>query len=127
MHSTSFGRVPFHFPDCGARARLSRGRRVRRAAQSAVDRLGYAEATTDWRAALAHPDVDAVCIAARNFMHREMGLAAAAAKKHVRGEKPLGSTPAETAEIVAAADAAGIRTDRRPELQRRPAVQYAGS
>ena len=126
VHSTSFGRVPFHFPECGARARLviAADASAERA-QSAVDRLGYAEATTDWRAVLAHPDVDAVCITAPNFMHREMGIAAAEAKKHVRGEKPLGRTPAETAEIVAAAEKAGIRTIVGLNYRHAPAVQYA--
>jgi predicted dehydrogenase len=58
-------------------------------------------------------------------MHREMALAAAEAGKHFWGEKPLGRFPAETAEIAAAAERAGIRTIVGLNYRHPPAVQYA--
>ena len=48
-------------------------------AQYAVDVLGYATGTTDYREVLEDPEVDIVSICAPNFLHREVALAAAAA------------------------------------------------
>jgi predicted dehydrogenase len=126
VHSTSYRRVPIHFPECEARAVLVvAADEVEERARSGAERLGYREWTTDWREALAHPDVEAVSITAPNFVHREMAVAAAEAGKHFWGEKPLGRTPAETAEIAAAAKRAGVRTIVGLNYRHAPAVQHA--
>ena len=57
---------------------------------------------------LARDDVDAVYIGTVHTSHRELSLAALAAGKAVLCEKPLGVDPAETDEILAAAEAAGL-------------------
>ena len=57
---------------------------------------------------LARDDVDAVYIGTVHTSHRELALAALAAGKAVLCEKPLGIDVAETEEILAAADAAGL-------------------
>jgi predicted dehydrogenase len=125
VHSTSYARVPLHFPECEGRARLlvaadpSPGR-----AERAV-LLGYKRWTADWNEVLEDPDVEAVSITAPNHLHLEMALAAAAAGKHIWGEKPLGRFPAETAQIAAASEAAGIRTIVGLNYRHAPAVQHA--
>ena len=126
VHSTSYRRVPIHFPECEGAARLViAADDVEERARGAAERLGYREWTTDWREVLAHPEVDAVSITAPNFVHREMGVAAAESGKHFWGEKPLGRTPAETAQIAAAADRAGVRTIVGLNYRHPPAVQHA--
>jgi len=126
VHSTSYRRVPIHFPECEGAARLViAADDVEERARGAAERLGYREWTTDWREVLSHPEVDAVSITAPNFVHREMGVAAAEAGKHFWGEKPLGRTPAETAEIAAAAERAGVRTTVGLNYRHPPAVQHA--
>ncbi len=126
VHSTSYRRVPIHFPECDGIAQLViAADEVQDRAVAAAERLGYREWTTDWRDVLAHPDVDAVSITAPNFVHREMAVAAAEAGKHFWGEKPLGRTPAETAEIAAAAERAGVRTIVGLNYRHPPAVQHA--
>ncbi len=50
---------------------------------------GFARHTTDWKAAVADPDVDLVDIGTPNHLHAPQGLAALAAGKHVAIEKPL--------------------------------------
>ena len=126
LHTDAYKRVLVHFPSLGVEPRLviASDHTPERAA-AARDRLGYEEATTDWREVLAHPDVDAVSIATPNFMHREMALAAAAAGKHFWGEKPLGRFPAETAEIAAAAERAGVMTTVGFNYRHAPVVQHA--
>jgi predicted dehydrogenase len=128
VHSASYRRIPFHFPDCAARANLvvaadeSEARR-----QSAIDELGYARATDDWREVIADPAVEAVSIAAPNHLHREVALAAAAAGKHFWIEKPVGRSAAETADVAAAADDAGVRTIVGFNYRQAPAVRHAAS
>ena len=57
----------------------------------------------DYRELLAHPDIEAVSIAAPNFLHLPMTLAALDAGKHVLVEKPLARSVAEGEQMVAAA------------------------
>lgn len=126
LHSTSYRRVPTHFPDCDGRARLViAADEVEERARVGAEHLGYGESTTDWREVIAHPEVEAVSICAPNFMHREMAIAAAEAGKHFWGEKPLGRVPAETAQIAAAAERAGVRTIVGLNYRHPPAVQHA--
>ena len=126
VHSTSYARVPIHYPECEGRARLVvAADEVEDRARAAAERLGYAEWTTDWRSVIADADVDAVSICAPNFMHREMAIAAAEAGKHFWGEKPLGALPSDTLEIERAAASAGVRTIVGLNYRNPPAVQQA--
>ena len=128
VHSTSYRRVPVHYPECDARARLVvAADEVEERARAAAERLGYERSTTDWREVIADPEVDAVSICTPNFMHREMAIAAAEAGKHFWGEKPLGALPQDTIEIERVAGAAGVRTMVGLNYRNPPAVQYAKS
>jgi predicted dehydrogenase len=126
VHSTSYRRVPIHFPECEARARLVvAADEVEERARAAAERLGYERSTTDWREVIADPEVEAVSICAPNFLHREMAVAAAEAGKHFWGEKPLGALPQDTVAIARVAEDAGIRTIVGLNYRNPPAVQYA--
>jgi predicted dehydrogenase len=128
VHSTSYGRVPVHFPECEGRARLVvAADEVDERARRAADKLGYERSTTDWREVIADPEVEAVSICTPNFMHREMAIAAAEAGKHFWGEKPLGALPQDTVEIERSVEEAGIRTMVGLNYRNPPAVQYAKS
>ena len=63
---------------------------------------------TDYRDLLAMGGLDAVAIVTPTAGHHPMALAAAAAGKHILCEKPLGLTSGQCAEMLAAADAAGV-------------------
>lgn len=52
-------------------------------------KFGFAQASTDTDALLAHPDVDTLVIATRHGSHARLALAALRAGKHVFVEKPL--------------------------------------
>jgi myo-inositol 2-dehydrogenase / D-chiro-inositol 1-dehydrogenase len=62
---------------------------------------------TDYRALIEQADVDVVCIAAPNDLHRDITVAAADAGKHVICEKPLARTLREADEMIAACSKAG--------------------
>ena len=68
----------------------------------AVGSYGYARGTTDWRAVIDDPAVDVVFIAAPNMLHLELIEAAAQAGKHVFCEKPVGGTPEQFRDLIAA-------------------------
>jgi predicted dehydrogenase len=126
LHTASYRRVAYHFPECEAVPRfVIAADEVSARAGLASERLGYEQVTTDWREVVAHGDVEVLSITAPNFMHREVAVAAAQAGKHFWGEKPLGRFPSETAEIAAAAERAGVRTIVGLNYRQPPAVKYA--
>jgi 1,5-anhydro-D-fructose reductase (1,5-anhydro-D-mannitol-forming) len=71
-------------------------------------RHGIPASTTSLDDLLATPGVDAVYISTTNEKHHPQAMAAIAAGKHVLCEKPLAMTTAEAAEMVRAAEAAGV-------------------
>ncbi len=101
----------FHLPNL---ARISGCRLValaNRSGQKAKQwgrRFEAAYCTTDYHDILKDPGVDAVIIATRHHLHKEMALAAIAAGKHVFVEKPLALTVADCDEICDAASAQGV-------------------
>jgi predicted dehydrogenase len=124
LHSRAYQAVPQVYPELKIRPQLVR------AADTAPDRadyarevLGYAAAGTDYHDVLADPDVDVVSICAPNMLHREIGVAAAQAGKPFWIEKPVGRDVSETAEIAAAAQAAGVVTSIGYNYRHTPAVE----
>lgn len=70
--------------------------------------FGFARWTTNWREVVDDPRVDVVDITTPNALHAEMAIAAAEAGKHIYCEKPLATTSADAARIVAAVAKAGV-------------------
>ena len=71
-------------------------------------RNGISVAATDMDALLSSADFDAVDLCLPNHLHRDAGVRMAEAGKHILCEKPLGRTAAEGADMLAAAERAGI-------------------
>ena len=124
LHSRAYQALPSVYPELGIQPRLVH------AADTAADRaayardvLGYERGSTDYRAVLADPDVDVVSICAPNLLHREIGIAAAKAGKPFWIEKPVGRDAEETAEVAAAARAAGVVTSIGYNYRHAPAVE----
>ncbi|MEU7531894.1 Gfo/Idh/MocA family oxidoreductase [Saccharothrix sp. NPDC042600] len=96
--------------------------------RAAADRLGWAEAVTDWRVVVERDDVDVVDICAPGDTHAEIAVAALAAGKHVLCEKPLANTVAEAEAMVAEAEraaASGVRAMVGFTYRRVPALSLA--
>ncbi len=87
--------------------------------------LGFARTTTNWRDVTDDPDVSVVNITAPNHLHLDMVRAAAASGKHIFCEKPVGRSPAETAEIARTASDAGVLTWVGYNYRWAPLVQHA--
>jgi predicted dehydrogenase len=71
--------------------------------------LGIDKAYTDYRAALADPDIDAVSICTPHHLHCPMALEAAAAGKHILCEKPIALNVADATRMIDAAEANGVK------------------
>ncbi len=94
----------------------SRNDRVKIAAVAAIDNLE--EISTKWnipktyenyREMMDKEDIDLVSVCVPNFLHHDVVLAAAEAKKHVVCEKPLATTSAEAEEMVNTCADAGVK------------------
>lgn len=126
VHSRAYRLVPDRFYESGIRPRLVIcADEVEARARQAQEVHGFGLYTTDWRQVIEHPEVQAVNIASPNFMHLEMVRSAVAAGKHVFCEKPVGRSPAETAEIEQLARQAGVLSFVGFNYRWAPMVQYA--
>jgi predicted dehydrogenase len=124
-HSRSYRAVPLRFPASGLRPRLVVcSDAVAERADDARAVLGFEESTTDWKRVVTHPDVQVVNIAAPNDLHVEIARAAAQNGKHIMCEKPVGRSPAETAEIARTVADAGVLSFVGYNYRWAPLVQY---
>src|SRR5918911_1535142 len=86
---------------------------------------GWQETETDWRRAVARPDVDAVDIGSPNNTHLEIALAAAAAGKMILCEKPLAMDLKEAVQMTEAVERAGVANFVWYNYRRVPAITLA--
>ena len=68
-------------------------------AQKCVEKYGCGIAITDYREALADPEIQAVSVCTPNYAHPEIAIAAMRAGKDVLSEKPAARTYAEALEM----------------------------
>lgn len=126
VHTQSYLRVLHHFPQLPLRPHLvavadeAPGR-----AAEAADRYGFATATLDWRDLVDDPRVQAVSVAAPNFLHAEIGATLARAGKHLWIEKPVGLTAADARAVADAVQEAGVQGAVGFNYRNAPAVQAA--
>ncbi len=124
-HSNAFLQAPKFFdlprtPELTAVCARNKDR-----AEDFASNWGYDSVETDWRALIDRDDIDLIDIAAPNDVHHDIAIAAAEAGKMVMCEKPLGRTAAESAEMVAAVEKAGVPNMVWYNYRRIPAVTHA--
>jgi predicted dehydrogenase len=90
-----------------------------------AERWGWAKSSTDWKSAMADPEIDLVDVTSPNNAHLEMSLAALEAGKHLACEKPLAGTLAEARQMRDAARKAKGKTYVWWSYRRTPAVALA--
>ncbi len=86
---------------------------------------GFAHATSEWKALVENPLVQAIVIASPQQTHREIALAAFALGKPVLCEKPLGESLADSRDMVEAAEKSGAINMVGFNYIRTPASQLA--
>ncbi|MEU5645642.1 Gfo/Idh/MocA family protein [Streptomyces milbemycinicus] len=126
VHTQAYARVPHHFPQLSLRPELiAVADEVPGRADEAAERYGFATAARDWREVAADPRVQAVSIAAPNFLHREIGTAMAEAGKHIWIEKPVGLTAEDARAVAGAVAKAGVQGAVGFNYRNAPAVAAA--
>lgn len=93
--------------------------------EEAREKLGWQQATTDWRQVIADPEIDIIDITTPNDTHAEIAIAAAEAGKAILCEKPLGLDVAECEKMVAAVEKAGVVNMVCHNYRRIPAIALA--
>lgn len=73
-----------------------------------AERFGWESYETDWQKLVTRSDIDVIDVSAPSNVHRDIGVAAAEAGKHVFCEKPLAFNLAEAREMLAAVRKAGV-------------------
>jgi predicted dehydrogenase len=126
VHSRAYQAIPVVYPELGIKPRLVIAADTEPSrCDYAKDVLGFEEATLDYHEVLNHPDVDVVSICAPNFLHAEIGIAAAKAGKAFWIEKPVGRGVEETTAVQAAAAEAGVISSIGFNYRHAPAVEKA--
>jgi len=93
--------------------------------QAFADNWGWQNASTDWEALVASPEIGLVDIVTPNFMHAPPARAALAAGKPVSCEKPIAGTLSDARDMAETAKKAGIKTFVWFNYRRVPAVAFA--
>jgi predicted dehydrogenase len=125
-HATAFKNVPLVFGNEPGRPILEIVADVEaNALEKWAGEFGFARWTTNWREVVEDPRVDVVDITTPNHLHAEMAIAAARAGKHIYCEKPLATTSADAARIVAEAEKSGVITIVGFNYLKNPAQGFA--
>src|ERR1044071_4684185 len=107
-HATAFKNVPLVFGNEPGRPVLEIVADIdAKAVEKWAGEFGFPRWTTNWQEFVDDPRVDVVDITTPNALHAEMAIAAAQAGKHIYCEKPLATTSADAARIVAAVEKCG--------------------
>ncbi|HEY5115295.1 MAG TPA: Gfo/Idh/MocA family oxidoreductase, partial [Nakamurella sp.] len=126
VHTQAYARVLHHFPALRVAPELvGVADKVPGRAAEAAAQFGFDTAVDDWRDLATDPRVEAVSIAAPNFLHREIGVAMAQAGKHIWIEKPVGLSTADATAVADAVKAAGVQGAVGFNYRNAPAVSYA--
>ncbi|MEY4424281.1 MAG: hypothetical protein RLZZ258_1384 [Actinomycetota bacterium] len=125
VHSRAYQALPIVYPELGIKPRLIIAADTsQERADYARDVLGYERSTLDYMDVLNDPEVDVVSICAPNFLHAEIGIAAAKAGKAFWIEKPVGRGAEETESVESAAVEAGVVSTIGFNYRHAPAVEH---
>src|SRR6184192_1820712 len=89
--------------------------------------FGIPEATDDWQALVARPDLDIIDVATPSHTHFELAWAALEASKHVLCEKPVAFDFRDTLRAAELARRKRLRTKLGFTFRHSPGVRYAKS
>lgn len=125
-HSHAYKDMPMFFPSAAAHPVMKAicGRDSTGVAQAAKQ-FGWESFETDYRKLLQRDDIDLIDINAPSNAHKEIVLAAAQAGKHIFCEKPLALNLADSREMLAAVEQAGVAHMVGFNYRYAPAVQLA--
>lgn len=111
VHAMAYRMLPFHYGLPADSIQIVGVATTRpESAAAAAREIGCDDHTADYRELLARDDIDLIDCTTPNSTHEEIVIAAANAGKHIYCEKPLAMDAAQARQMVAAAQAAGVKT-----------------
>jgi predicted dehydrogenase len=126
VHAQAYLRVRHHFPELPLAPRLvAVADPVPGRLEAAGRQYGFERTTASWQELVDDPRIGAVSVTAPNWLHREIGVAAARAGKHLWIEKPVGRDAAEARAVAAAVAGAGVQSTVGFNYRNAPAVAHA--
>ncbi len=126
VHAMGLRDIPFHYGLPADQIQIAGVATTRpETAQKAAREIGCDFATADYRELLARSDIDIVDVTTPNNSHAEIVIAAAQAGKHIYCEKPLAMNVEEGQRMVAAVEAAGVKSQMTFNLRFYPALSRA--
>ena len=126
VHALAYRAIPFHYALPAGTVNLVGVATSRpETADKAAREIGCDYWTANYHELLARDDVDLVDICVPNHRHEEIIVAAAQAGKNIYCEKPLSRTVAEGRRIVAAVEAARVKTQLTFNFRFFPAILRA--
>ncbi len=123
-HSNAFHQAPHFFEVPYEIERKVICARDRTALERTAATWGWEEIATDWREVVERKDIDLVDVAAPNFLHAPISIAAAGAGKMVLCEKPMALDREEGARMAAATR--GVPNMVWYNYRRVPAISFCG-
>ncbi len=124
-HSNAWLQAPRFFDlDIEPVLQIACGRRLLPLKEFA-ENWGWKEIETDWRRVVDRDDIDIIDIAAPQYLHHEIAVAALKAGKHVFLEKPMAMTVEQAQEMEATALISGKVHYLNHNYRRCPAVRLA--
>ncbi|MFC0215267.1 Gfo/Idh/MocA family protein [Paenibacillus chartarius] len=124
-HSHAYRDLPMFFPQVPKPVMKLICGRDEAGVKQAAEQFGWEGYVTDWRELLQRDDIDLIDINAPSDAHKEIAIAAARAGKHLFCEKPLALTLEDAREMLAEAEAAGVKHMVGFNYRFAPAVQLA--
>jgi len=124
-HSNAWRQAPRFFDlPAGLRLHTLCGRNPA-SVEKARAQLGWENASTDWRAVVADPDIDIIDICTPNDSHAEIAIAAAQHRKAILCEKPLALDVPQAQAMIAAVKKARVVNMVCHNYRRIPAIALA--
>jgi predicted dehydrogenase len=126
VHVMAYRAIPFHYGLPADTVQVTGVATSRpETAAAAASEIGCSFSTADYHELLARDDVDVIDCCVPNHKHEEVILAAAAAGKPIYCEKPLSMDVAQGQRMVAAVEAAGVKTQMTFNFRYFPAIARA--
>lgn len=123
LHTRAFTRLAPHYPDLAVHPTVALVCDPAPERRDLAVAYGVAETTPGWEEALRRGDIDIVCVAAPNELHRQIGVAVAEAGKHLWIEKPVGRSLDDTRAVQQAVHRSGVQSAVGFNYRNAPAVE----
>lgn len=124
-HSNAYSDVAMFFDLDAAPVMKAICGRDEKGVKAAAERFGWESYETSWEKLVKRDDIDLVDVTAPSNAHKDIGIGAAVAGKHVFCEKPLALNLADAREMLKVVQKAGVKHMINFNYRKAPAIALA--